>query len=316
MRVSQLHGEQSPQALRFRAGGITLLTSVLPQRTLEERRSFLSSLPGLMAVLKEGMALVAWPEESRNEFFGKLMTDHAGSLKGAPASELDYNLLVKRIEAALKIPTSVAGEAAATAAPESFAASAAQALEHRFSADEARSVGLLDDESVALKDDVDIVLDLPAAAAPPSDSPSAASDDTIPDEATPSGSMAFDAAEAGSGPDSIDPNDDSEHVFEGPQLRDNLMVGFSYQLQLNGVWEKLRLTYMSPGRTLFLFAHGAKNRGTITMTSRMLDRLCGTRRLKAFETASLIDRSTARARAQLAALAVPTSSASSAMSPA
>ena len=88
----------------------------------------------------------------------------------------------------------------------------------------------------------------------------------------------------------------------GPALRDNLQLGFSYRLNLAGEWQSVRLTYMSPGRTLFLFSHGAKDRETISMTARTLGRLCAAGRMRALETAFLIDRATTRARQQLTAL--------------
>jgi hypothetical protein len=50
-------------------------------------------------------------------------------------------------------------------------------------------------------------------------------------------------------------------------LRDHLQLGFSYQLNLRDQWQKVRLTYMSPARSLFLFAHGAKGRETVSMTA-------------------------------------------------
>ena len=93
---------------------------------------------------------------------------------------------------------------------------------------------------------------------------------------------------------------ESPELAPGPQLRDHLQLGFTYQLNLKDHWERVRLTYMSPGRTLFLFAHGAKGRETISMTARTLSRLCEGGRMRAFENAFLIDRATQRARQQLA----------------
>ena len=62
---------------------------------------------------------------------------------------------------------------------------------------------------------------------------------------------------------------------------------------------------MSPGRTMFLFKHGSEDRGTISMTSRMLQKLCESRRMRALERSTLVDRATARARQQLTALGNP-----------
>ena len=101
---------------------------------------------------------------------------------------------------------------------------------------------------------------------------------------------------------------ESPELAAGAQLREHLQLGFSYQLNLKDQWQKVRLTYMSPARSLFLFAHGAKGRETISMTARTLGRLCEAGRMKAFESAFLIDRATQRARQQLAqvgAAAVP-----------
>ena len=87
-----------------------------------------------------------------------------------------------------------------------------------------------------------------------------------------------------------------------PSLREGLELGSAYELNLKGRWEKVRLTYMSPSRTLFLFAHGAKNRETVSMTSRLLGRLCDAGRLRAFERQQLVERSTERARQRIAAV--------------
>ena len=64
----------------------------------------------------------------------------------------------------------------------------------------------------------------------------------------------------------------------------------------------MRLTHVSAGRSFFVFSHGAKQRSTVSVTYRMLSRLCETQRLRAFESAFLLERATARARRQLAQL--------------
>jgi len=100
---------------------------------------------------------------------------------------------------------------------------------------------------------------------------------------------------------------ESPELAAGAQLREHLQLGFSYQLNLKDQWQKVRLTYMSPARSLFLFAHGAKDRETISMTARTFGRLCEAGRRKAFENAFLIDRATQRARRQLAKVGVAVS---------
>ena len=88
----------------------------------------------------------------------------------------------------------------------------------------------------------------------------------------------------------------------GKSLADHVQIGFAYQMHLDDKWQKVRLNHVSPGRSFFVFTHGGRHKKTISMTHRMLLRLCETGRLRAFENGYLIERATARARRQLAAL--------------
>ena len=64
----------------------------------------------------------------------------------------------------------------------------------------------------------------------------------------------------------------------------------------------MRLSHVSAARSFFIFTHGGRHKKTVSLTQRMLVRLCETGRLRAFESATLIERATARARRQLAAI--------------
>ncbi|MEO6896182.1 MAG: hypothetical protein ABI218_06020, partial [Caldimonas sp.] len=63
---------------------------------------------------------------------------------------------------------------------------------------------------------------------------------------------------------------------------------------------------VSSGRSFFVFTRGGKHQETISMTSRMLARMCETGRFRAVESAYLMERATRRARKQLAELGTPT----------
>ncbi len=67
----------------------------------------------------------------------------------------------------------------------------------------------------------------------------------------------------------------------------------------------MRLSHVSPGRSFFIFTHGGRHKKTVSLTQRMVLRLCETGRLRAFENATLIERATERARRLLATLALP-----------
>jgi len=88
----------------------------------------------------------------------------------------------------------------------------------------------------------------------------------------------------------------------GALLIDNMQLGFAYQMHTGTEWQKVRLAHVSAGRSFFIFTHGNRHQETVTMTARMLRKLCEAGRMRAYEQAYLLERATARARAQLAAL--------------
>ena len=47
---------------------------------------------------------------------------------------------------------------------------------------------------------------------------------------------------------------------------DHVQLGFAYQMHLNDSWQKVRLSYVSPGRAFFVFTRGKKHQETISMT--------------------------------------------------
>ena len=98
------------------------------------------------------------------------------------------------------------------------------------------------------------------------------------------------------------PTPEAVEPTSGKSLADHVQIGFAYQMQLQGEWQKVRLAHVSPGRSFFVFTHGAKQRETVSMTHRMLVKLCEAGRFRAMESAYLLERATARARRQLDAL--------------
>ena len=64
-------------------------------------------------------------------------------------------------------------------------------------------------------------------------------------------------------------------------------------MHLKDEWQKVRLAHVSSGRSFFVFTRGGKHQETISMTSRMLARMCETGRFRAVESAYLMERATA-----------------------
>jgi hypothetical protein len=171
----------------------------------------------------------------------------------------------------------------------------AEAIEQRFTPDEAKQVGLVNEAAVdwsAAVGSGDVDLDLGEMQPPEPASPSLVGrlDSAAVDQLGPT------TTEMGEPPE----------PSQGTMLMDHVKLGFAYQMQLKNEWQKVQLAHVSAGRAFFVFTRGGKHQETISMTSRMLARMCETGRFRAVESAYLMERATQRARKQLAALGTPT----------
>jgi hypothetical protein len=286
-------GPDSDRAKRYRRVGTDLVMSVQPKGSPMFRKKFLMQLPPLMKDLNEGMKLIGWPEAAQKEFFGKLLPAHAESLKGQPVSELDHNMLVKRLEAIFAIAVPI-GE---TFGREPVQDIEPEAIERRFTPEEVERVGLVAEAAVDWSGKVDAsAVDIEIGA-----------EEQPAEPATPTAAAAIDPvqAEAQLGPTTSESGEPDEPT-RGPQLIDHIKLGFAYQMHLKEEWQKVRLAHVSSGRSFFVFTRGGKHQETISMTSRMLARMCETGRFRAVESAYLMERATQRARKQLAELKAPT----------
>jgi Protein of unknown function (DUF1631) len=274
MKATALHGADADVVRRLRLAGRDLVMSVQPKGSPADRKAFLVRLPQLMKDLNEGLALIGWPDAAKKDFFDKLMPTHAQSLKGESLRTLDYNLLTKQLDAILATPLprpedNVRGTSAIPVLDDVVSGPG-------FTPEEAARIGLVDESTIDWNGAVDIDL----SAEQDGDSELSATDINI--EGLPP-------------PEPVEPT-------KGASLADHVQIGFSYRMHFEDQWHKVRLSHISPGRTFFVFTRGSKHQHAISMTARMLYRLCETGRLRAFENAYLIERATARARKQLAAL--------------
>ncbi len=274
--ASALAEQDEALAQRLRQAGHDLVLSVQPKAAPEHRKQFLRHLPQLMKTLSLGLDRIACPEDTRRQFFARLLPAHAESLKltGQPPGQLAQNLLIKQVDAALATPMPAEDVLPlhSPATPQAAQALQALATTDAFTPAEAQAVGLLVDAAVdwdgALDIDLSVEPDLTAA----------------------------DLSIAGL------PMSEAAEPSRGKSLADHVQIGLAYQMQLQGQWQKVRLAHVSPARSFFVFTHGAKQRETVSMTHRMLVKLCAAGRLRALESAYLLERATARARRQLAAI--------------
>ncbi len=260
-------GTDDSRFKRFRHAGRELFMSVQPKGTPAQRKTFLMQLPKLMQELTEGMDFIAWPAESKKTFFGALLPAHAQSLKGEAMSTLDFNLLARQIDKVFDTPIPSQAEVSHSSDP---ATTSEDAILPTLTAEEIQRIGLVDEASVDWSGKVDIEIGAEPALAEVD--------------------IAIDGMPA---PEPIEP-------MQGKSLAAHVQIGYAYQMHLEGAWHKVRLTHVNPARTFFVFSRGRKHKQAISLTHRMLVRLCESQRLRAFESAYLVERATARARRQLA----------------
>ncbi|MEY3251400.1 MAG: hypothetical protein RL227_373, partial [Pseudomonadota bacterium] len=265
---------------KFRRTARELAMSVQPKPTPAHRKAFLAELPKLMQELTEGMNLIGWPEGERRAFFGQLMPAHAEALKAPPARPLDLNMMARRVEGALERPTPSREELRAMP-PSALPVLSEELVLPSLSAGDAERMGLVSEQSVDWTGEVDIDLGAMADA----------------------GEM---AAAQGGGAQPMAPGipgfADAAEPVQGRELADSVQIGFAYQMQLHDQWQKVRLAHVNSGRSFFIFTHGGRHQKTVSLTYRMLQRLCESGRFRAYEQATLIERATERARRQLASL--------------
>nr|MBA3623665.1 hypothetical protein [Methylibium sp.] len=170
-----------------------------------------------------------------------------------------------------------------SSAPTPLPAAEQHAAPLQFSAQEVEQTGLIEESAVDWNGEVDI--DLGESDANPSTGSSAV-DIELEAEA-----QAQDEQRAEGAPPT-----------HGPQLIHHVQTGIAYRMLLEGRWQRVRLSWVSPQRAFFVFTHGKAHEKTLSTTARMLTRMCETERFRSFEQAELIERATARARKQLAQL--------------
>ncbi len=271
LRAGAQGGADGSQAQRLRKVGRELILSVQPKPTPAHRKVFLAELPRLMQELTEGMNLIGWPDAQRRAFFGQLMPAHAEALRSAAVRQLDLNLMARQVEGALERPTPSREEV--RAAPANLPVLQDEVAMPALNAEEALRVGLVDEATFNWDGVVDI--EIGTEPAPAQNVPAAPGLPVLADAPEPT---------------------------QGRALADNIQIGFAYEMHLDERWQKVRLSHVSPGRSFFIFSHGARHKKTVSLTQRMLVRLCETGRLRAFENATLLERATERARRQLATL--------------
>ena len=276
--ASAKEGTQSALAVRMRKAGHDLVTSVQPKGSPQLRKEFLLRLPKLMKDLNDGLALIQWSDDAKKEFFAQLMPTHAACLKAAPQHELTQRLQENALNKVEQLAIPSREEAANDPLPatlENLSSPPLLTVVTALSPEEVQQAGFVHEAAITIDGDLDINLDL--------------------------------AGDVDPSLSDLDINLDSPPPpAAGIQLVHHIQKGTAYQMVMQGQWKKVRLTWVSEGRSFFIFTQGHHmHKQTISLTGRTLAKMCESGRFKAYEQSELIERATVRARRQLAALAMP-----------
>jgi hypothetical protein len=270
------HGPESDQVKRMKQAANTLVMSVQPKGHPALRATFLKQLPQLMKDLHEGMEMIQWAAQAKQDFFSQLLPLHADALKTQPPHELTTRLLEDRLKKVEQIAVPSREEAANDPMPAMDSGAAPLAMASTLTAADAQVAGWV-------------------------------SESLVTEEAKAQEGLDIDLS-AGDDPDlnNVDleiPMDAPAPPAAGPNLVDYIQPGAAYRMLLKGQWKKVRLTWVSDSRTFFMFNQGHHpSKQTISLTARTLSQMCVSGRFKAYEQAQLLERATLRARKQLATL--------------
>jgi len=270
------HGSESEEVKRMKLAANTLVMSVQPKGHPSLRASFLKQLPQLMKDLNEGMEMIQWAAQAKQDFFSQLLPLHAEALKTQPPHELTTRMLEDRLKKVEQIAVPTREEAANDPMPAMDSSATPLAMASTLAAKEAQAAGWVSESLVAEEAKAQEGLDIDLS--------------------------------GGDDPElnNVDveiPMDSPAPPAAGPNLVDYIQAGAAYRMLLKGQWKKVRLTWVSDSRTFFMFNQGHHpSKQTISLTARTLSQMCASGRFKAFEQAQLLERATLRARKQLAAL--------------
>jgi hypothetical protein len=227
-------------------------------------------------------------------------------------------------------------------APESsgappLASDAPESPQPHFTSEEAAQLGLVDESVIDWQAPVDIDLggplgldpQAPAQASPHDASADQSAADGVSDQPMEAQQAPLDSDAIAHPADSALPDSASSepdetplmiHLGEGVDIQldiggpehpdstaqntpaQDLQIGNAYRMLLKDQWQTVRLNYISPARSFFVFTHGKGQAQTVSFTARMVGRMTQSQRLKPLESSFLIERASARARKQLAAI--------------
>jgi hypothetical protein len=263
-------GRTDPQGYQELVG--ELYWSVQPSKAKRNRKRLVQLIPGMLAKLRQGLAIIEFPAERIADFFAELILLHEVALEGGrpkreePGSQADVEVQEGTV--------SQFDEAQAAVDRAELAALYAASVQAPLPAD----------PSVPIEEEEDSMFE---------DFPSSRQD-------TKSGQGGVwlaqsEASEAGFvNEQAVMPVDvssahaKSEPIPISPEVTMTIPIGSWVELMLEGAWVRAQLTWASPMRSLFMFvSRGGKAH---SMSKRTMDKLCSQGLIRMVSDGHLVDK--------------------------
>ncbi len=272
-------GRIDPQG--YRSLVAELFWSVQPSKATRNRKRLVQLIPGMLAKLRQGLAIIEFPPERITDFFADLIELHEVALEGGRQQAADAAAKVAAAQQAQANEAVQVEEGTMSQFDQAQAAAARAELEALYAASAQALLPSTEPEPESESDSM--FDDFPSAHQDPKD----AQDGVWLAQSEVSGAgfvneqamMPLDVSAAVPAADLIPIS---------PEVTVSIPIGSWVELMLDGSWVRAQLTWASPMRTLFMFvSRGGKAH---SMSKRTMDKLCSQGMIRMVSDGQLVDK--------------------------
>jgi hypothetical protein len=277
-------GRTDPQGYQ---GLVTeLFWSVQPSKAKRNRKRLVQLIPGMLAKLRQGLAIIEFPPERITDFFAGLIELHEVALEGGrqeAAAAAAKAAQAQEAQDAQNAEGLQVSEGSASQFDEAEAAATRAELEALYAASAQAPLASAEPEPEPEPEPDSLFGDFPSSHHDPKD----AQDGVWLAQSEVSGAgfvnqqamMPLDVSSAVPAADVIPLT---------PEATVSIPIGSWVELMLEGVWVRAQLTWASPMRTLFMFvSRGGKAH---SMSKRTMDKLCSQGMIRMVSDGRMVDK--------------------------
>lgn len=260
---------------------VELFWSVQPSKAKRNRKRLVQLIPGMLAKLRQGLAVIEFPPERITDFFAGLIELHEVALEGGRQQAAEAAEAAAK--AAQALDAVQVSEGTQSQFDEALAAATRAELEALYAASAEAPLASILPEAAAGNEADSFFEDFPSSRHDPKD----ASEGVWLAKSEVSGAgfvneqamMPLDVSSAVSA---------SDMVPISPEVTVSIPIGSWVELMLEGAWVRAQLTWASPMRSLFMFvSRGGKAH---SMSKRTMDKLSSQGMIRLVSDGQLVDK--------------------------